>query len=373
MKKALIALLPASLLLLAACGGGGSSSSLPSDSLNDSSSSSEQEGSWTADEITLMKNHLGDNVLPYIDLGTYAVSWDETFSCITVLGEGDATTLASYNTIATAADYACEYDSDKGIYEGALELLEGQSIDLMFYLYEGKVEIDAYLIVPLAAWPAEQIAAFLDATTETVPAYGNGAYYFFDDLSYDYGVAQVRVLDSDAYDVTFYENVLKLASWVNDDTSLATDGYFTSVSPKGTIALTCGLDGDVLYVQIAPQIPLTDLSVWPSDAIAAFLGEGATAVPSFAAAAYGVYQFDGNDTYAAYYYVEIEAENVATTETIYQAAFPTDVWTIDATSEYDNYGIMATDKAETVEVDFKFDSDSSAFGIWIYRYGDIYA
>lgn len=125
-----------------------SSSTGSSDDVTSSStgsSSSEVEVTWSNEELAIMSEHLGDFVLPYLEMDDYDLYYDATNECVSIEARG--VEVSEYVAVMDEAGYVTAEENGEYYYIGYFEY----RIEIYIYLDEHEtLWVDAYPTVLLS-------------------------------------------------------------------------------------------------------------------------------------------------------------------------------------------------------------------------------
>lgn len=382
MKKSALLLPVAFLLVLGSCGksslpaSSSDKSSLPASS-SDASSSLVPEADWTDDELALMKSHLAGEVLPYIEIDDYSVTWDSDNSVITITTTtGGVTGLdTTYQGLLEDEEFAVAYYEASEIYQGDKTIADGKAFYAQFYLSEKEFTIYAWVETPVTSWPSEGITALWSdhslTVNDTVPAF-EADYYFLTDYYDNYSCFTVEVRDQTSVATTedVYTSTLTKAGWTVDKTDYDNSGVI-AMAPNQTIKLAYYLTGKIFSIDIYHNIP--KVKAWPTADIASFLGKDITeTVPEFTwADGYYVSVSEASEIDVAHMTISMEnvtgaddKAKIAATETLYNTTFAGLNWIFDG-SDYETAGYYQTSPLEQILVEYYYINDT--FTIYIMR------
>lgn len=226
------------------------------DSSSEESSSSEVEANWTESELTLMSEHLGDFVIPYMEMGEYELFYNSDWNAVTVKATG--VDPLDYNAVMEDAGYETEVDSEDETYfyySGYHEY----KIDMQF----GNGEEDFYIL----AIPTQGYATS-EATVEFNRILNN---YGWEDYPYSIPTADkifvVDYINSDccisleipssdplALEAS-YKTLLEDEGAVIDDSVYEDYGYYI-ISPTGNTEINFYVQDGFLLVDYYPDLSL---------------------------------------------------------------------------------------------------------------------
>jgi len=213
-----------------------------------------------------MKEHLGGNVIPFVQMGGILVEFDSEYSCISVTGSTLADPLNAYNAILTQAGFNSQIITDATygdyidgvIFDSAYGLLEVQAYEAS----ETSFEIDGYFTVATTAWPEQGVATFLTSikATSTVASFAAPAYQVINDTAN--GFYQIMALGKTSVAETeeVYTAALQALGYTIDNSDYANSGI-KATSGSGDVIINYYFESGIFQIVIqAGQAPLGDLT-----------------------------------------------------------------------------------------------------------------
>lgn len=263
LKISLISLL--SILVLGACSPSTPTSSSTSED-SSGSTTSEEVVTWTDTEAKLMKDHLHNEVLPYIDLASHQVEYEDGY--ITISGsEVTHNDLESYALLyKNWKDISSSYSSDKVFaFEKEVDTIEGKRyIEVLFYAFNEGIVLDGNFYLEahdpyVYTYPSDKALEYASTfmSNELPPIFEAGHYKYNNSAQSIFGYNIGGTTDDNGY-----KELLTKAGWTVNETK-DDQGYYTALSKDSRyqIAFIYDLVKDrfELYFEPGP--------VFPSDAI----------------------------------------------------------------------------------------------------------
>ena len=210
---------------------------------------------WPAEELAAVfeEEGLTPFEIPALEAEGYAYDYSDDYVdyygvfMIYVTGPTSAD-LPAYQAAFEAAGWTVEYDSSEDEYS-ATKTFEDGIARVIFYYYNGYVGIQVYLAkdpLPVATWPADDVAAYLgNEITDVVPAYSGEAtgYQFFE----DYGAVIVSVeADTEDAGVIAYQADLVAAGYAFLKKDSYGDNHYVSENLQIDVCVYAGEPGQVI-------------------------------------------------------------------------------------------------------------------------------
>lgn len=325
---------------------------------------------WPSELETLLTNTVGTTI-PFVALAAnfaYDMYDEET---VYIYDETSTNYLSTYgDTLVSNGFILADQDSSYGydIYLYQKQLNEDYNLLVQYDFFPGTAdyaagnEIYVYLNpiikeITSDVWPAEEIATLLGANCKvTVPSFTvdeSYHYYEYEGSLVIYGAVASDI--STTYKDSALANGFLVGTTIDFNTWQEVD-YLYDWEEYVTVLFAYSAEEGIFEIIITPSEPLYDelLEAFPSDRIQAFLGDTATAVPTFTIPAGQTYKFTqvaGDEPY-----LEIDAIDAGTIgqdaiEDTYKALLEAANWKIDA-SQYDEAGYIAISEAGDVKLTF---------------------
>lgn len=212
--------------------------------------------SWKQNEITSMKEHLSNYVLPFIELENYEASYDEAQDLYFIETPSNKTVKLdeSYYNILLGEDIDTTYFSEDDIYQSVIYLENLDRIYIQFQENDTTFFIVAWAETHFSGFPEQEVKQIFSnhsvTISEALPHFDAESYFITDFIDY-YGCVTVEIPTILGVEETedVYVQTLTEASWTIDKSDYEASGIL-ALSPNSTILLSFYLIDNVFTIDI---------------------------------------------------------------------------------------------------------------------------